>query len=204
MATARDRHQRGELEPEGAARGDPVPEELELGPEAAAEHDQPAGGGVGLHPAHRRAPVRRDRGSGGEGDEPTTTTISVAEQEGALAGVLGGALDAAREEVAEEDVGAGPEPGAEDAVGDEGAVAHPRAAGDEGREGADEADEAADEDRLAAVAGEVVLDLFEALVADAERAGRGASTNSRPSRRPMKKLVVSPAQAENQAIAISR
>ena len=34
-----------------------------------------------------------------------------------------------------------------------------------GREGADEADEAADEDRLAAVAREVVLDLLEALVA---------------------------------------
>ena len=65
-------------------------------------------------------------------------------------------------------MGARPEPGAEDAVRDEGAVAHPRAAGDEGREGADEADEAADEDRLAAVAPEVVLDLFEALVGDPE------------------------------------
>ena len=54
------------------------------------------------------------------------------------------------------------------AVGDEGAVAHPRAAGDERGEGAHEADEAADEDRLAAVAGEVVVDLLEALVADPE------------------------------------
>ena len=90
------------------------------------------------------------------------------QQEGAFGRVLAGGLDAAREEVADEDVGAGPEPGAEDAVGDEGAVAHPGAAGDERGEGADQADEAADEDRLAAVAGEVVLDLFEALVADPE------------------------------------
>src|SRR6201999_4227031 len=59
-----------------------------------------------------------------------------------------------------------PEAGAKDAEGDEGAVAHPRAAGDERGEGADQADEAADEDGLAAVAREVVLDFFEALVAD--------------------------------------
>ena len=89
----------------------------------------------------------------------TMTTIVV---------VLGGALDAAREEIADEDVGAGPKAGAEDAVGDEGAVAHAGAAGDEGSEGAHETDEAADEDRLAAVAGEVVLDLFEAFVANPE------------------------------------
>src|SRR5680860_1406323 len=107
-----------------------------------------------------QAPVEQDRADGDDDQR--------AEQEGAAAGVLGGGVDAAREEVADQDVGAGPEPGAEDAVGDEGAVAHLRAAGDERRQGADDADPAADEDRLAAVPGEVVLDPLEALAADPE------------------------------------
>ena len=46
------------------------------------------------------------------------------------------------------------------------AVAHPRAAGDERGERADEADEAPDQDRLPAVAREVGLDLGEALGRD--------------------------------------
>ena len=59
-------------------------------------------------------------------------------------------------------------PGAEDAVGREVPVGHLAAAGDERRQRADQADEAADQDRLAAVAGEVALDLLEALVSDPE------------------------------------
>ena len=175
------RHQRGELEPEGAARRDPVPEEAELRAEAAHQPHQPAGRRVRLHPAHRRrAGSPRPAGSATDDAIATTTTISVASRKAPLPAYFAGGLDAAREEVADQDVGAGPEAGAEDAVGDEGAVAHPGAAGDERGEGADEADEAADEDRLAAVAVEVVLDPLEALVADPDpRAVAAARTRGR-------------------------
>ena len=57
-----------------------------------------------------------------------------------------------RGEVAEQREGRRPQPGAEHAVGQERPVRHPRAAGDERRQRADQADEAPDQDRLAAVA----------------------------------------------------
>src|SRR5205814_1113831 len=70
------------------------------------------------------------------------------------------------EEVAEEDVRRAPQTGAEDAVGEEGAVRHPRRSGDERSDRANESDEAADEDRLAAVPLEEAVDLLQPLVAD--------------------------------------
>src|SRR6185312_14940438 len=91
-----------------------------------------------------------------------------AEDDGAFARVLDRGVDRAREDVADHDRGADPDPAAEHAVREELAEAHAGAAGDEGGEGADEADEAADEDRFAAVAREEVLHLFEALVGEAE------------------------------------
>ena len=71
-----------------------------------------------------------------------------------------------------------------------------------GATGADQPDEAADEDRLAAVAVEEALDLLQPLLGDLDR-GPWRSRNSRPSRRPRKKLVMSPATAQTQTIAIS-
>src|SRR5262249_51643454 len=56
----------------------------------------------------------------------------------------------------------------EDAEGREVPVRHLAAAGYERREGANQPDEAADQDRPAAVTGEVVLDLLEARLADPE------------------------------------
>src|SRR5204862_3674874 len=64
-------------------------------------------------------------------------------------------------EVADQDQRRRPQTGAEDAEGSELPVAHPAAAGDERREGADEADEPADQDRPAAVAVEVAVDVAE-------------------------------------------
>ena len=138
-----------------------------------------------------------------EDNRPDDDDDQGAEQEGARARVLGGGVDAAREEVADQDVGAGPEPTAEDAVGEEVAVAHPRAAGDEGREGPHQADEATDEDRLAAVAGEVVLDPFEALVTDTKAGAMLEDELATEAAADEEACRVS-AQAANQAIAISR
>src|SRR5581483_1513223 len=91
------------------------------------------------------------------------------EDEAPLAGELRGAVEALRGEVADQGEGRRPEAGAEDAEGDELAVAHARAAGHERRQRPHEADEAADQDRLAAVVLEVGLDAGEALARDPER-----------------------------------
>jgi hypothetical protein len=88
------------------------------------------------------------------------------EQERPPPGELGRPVDAPRRHVADQREAGRPQAGPEDAVRDERAVAHPGAAGDERGEGADQADEATDQDRLAAVAGEVALDLREALRSD--------------------------------------
>ena len=96
----------------------------------------------------------------------------------------------------------GPEAGADDAVRDEAPVGQPRGAGDERRQRADEADEAADQDRLAAVPVEVALHLLEPLLRDLD-ARAVLVEERRPSRRPMKKLVVSPSTAQSQTSPIS-
>ena len=95
-----------------------------------------------------------------------------------------------------------PQPGAEDAVGDEGPVAHPRAAGDERRQRPHQADEAPDQDRLARRGARSTPRPARSARGVIRTFGPCRRTKSRPSRRPMKKLVVSPAQAQNQTIAI--
>jgi hypothetical protein len=74
-----------------------------------------------------------------------------------------GPVDVAPRDVAEQDEGRGPQAAADDVVGQELAKGHVRRPGHEGRDGADEAEEAADEDRHAAAALEERLDLLEAL-----------------------------------------
>src|SRR3954454_6929419 len=91
-----------------------------------------------------------------------------AESERGATGDLRDLVERAPEDVADQAEGRAPEPGAHDAVGQEAAVGHPRGAGDERRERADEPEEAADHDRLAAMPIEVVLDLVEALLGDAD------------------------------------
>ena len=88
------------------------------------------------------------------------------EQERALAGGSGRRVEALRGEVADQHEGRRPEPGAQHAEREVVAVPHPRAARHERRQGPDQPDEAPDHDRLAPVAGEVVLDPGEALVRD--------------------------------------
>ena len=82
------------------------------------------------------------------------------------------------------------------------AVAHARAAGDERRQRPDQPDEAPDQDRLAAVAGEVALDLLEALGRDPQPSARGGRTNSRPSRARAGSSSCRPAKAQTQMIAM--
>src|SRR5215207_3579213 len=79
---------------------------------------------------------------------------------------LGHGVETLGREVAGEDEGDSPEPGAEDAERGEGRVAHPAGSRDEWRERPYQADEAADQDRLAAVPGEVVLHLPQPLLRD--------------------------------------
>ena len=75
-------------------------------------------------------------------------------------------VERAPEDVAEDAEERGPRAAADDAVRDEAPVGEPGRAGDERRERAHEPDEAADQDRLAAVPVEVALHLLEPLVRD--------------------------------------
>ena len=77
-------------------------------------------------------------------------------------------VERAPEDVAERAEERRPQPAADDAVRDEAPVGQPRGAGDERRERPHQSDEAADQDRLAAVALEVGLDLLEPLLRDLE------------------------------------
>jgi hypothetical protein len=86
------------------------------------------------------------------------------ERERAAPGDARDLLEAAPEDVAEQAEGDAPRPGAEHVVGEEAPVADPRGAGRERHQRAHEADPAAQEDRLAAVAIEEPLDLGEALL----------------------------------------
>ena len=101
---------------------DPVPEEAELGLEAARQRRRASAvEPVALHPAHRRLRgSRRPAGGGRAKIVPTTRTISVPSRKAPRPAYSAAVVDAAREEVADQDVGGGPDPGAEDAVGDEG------------------------------------------------------------------------------------
>ncbi len=128
--------------------------------------DQPARRPHSLELADQLHPVLRHPQVADGEDDADRDGDQCAEQEGAAAGVLRRLVDAAREEVADQDVGARPDSRAEDAVRHEAAVSHARTAGDERRQRPHQADEAADQDRLAAMAAEVVLDLLEALVGD--------------------------------------
>ena len=97
---------------------------------------------------------------------PTISGDDHREREQRVLGVGQDGVDVLRGEVAEQREQRRPHPRAEDAVRRELPVGHPRAAGDERGQRPDEADEAADQDRLAAVSGEVVLDLLEPLRRD--------------------------------------
>ena len=77
-------------------------------------------------------------------------------------------VERAPEDVAERAEERRPEAAADDAVRDEAPVGKPGRAGDERRQRPDQPDEAADQDRLAAVALEVGLDLLEPLLGDLE------------------------------------
>ena len=91
-----------------------------------------------------------------------------AEAEDRLSDEVRDLVERAPEQVAEHAEERGPEAGADDAVRDEAPVGEPRRAGDERRERPHQPDEAADQDRLAAVAVEVALDLLEPLLGDLE------------------------------------
>jgi hypothetical protein len=89
-----------------------------------------------------------------------------AEAERRLAGYVGHLVERLPEDVAEHAEGGRPEPAADDAVRDEAAIGQARRPDDERRQSAHESDEAADQDRLAAVTLEVRLDLLEPLLVD--------------------------------------
>src|SRR5918998_5894416 len=80
-----------------------------------------------------------------------------------------GALDERAEEVAGEDHAEDPGEAADHVVGDELPVGHLRRARHDGREGADDGDEARDDDRLAAVLLVKLMRLFEVARAEDER-----------------------------------
>ena len=158
-------HQGRELEPE-APRRQPPGDEAQLRLDPPRDDDDRPGEPVSLHPRDQPAAVvglaqeaHRHHGADDHGDGDPEDQRRAARDLGRLVEALG-------EEVAEQRERCRPQPGAEDAVGDERPVAHPRAAGDERRQRANEADEATDQDRLAAVALEVGLDLSEALAGD--------------------------------------
>src|SRR5262249_34293509 len=144
------REQRGQLQPQPARR-EAAAEELELRPPAATEGDQgtkepalihlgdqlPAVGGVAEEPERQEDPDRDAH------DDP--------EDEQPLADDLGDLVEALSREVPRQDQPRRPEPRAEDAEGREVPVRHLAAAGYERREGANQPDEAADQDRPAAV-----------------------------------------------------
>jgi hypothetical protein len=91
-----------------------------------------------------------------------------AEREGALLGVVQDAVEALPEDVAEDQQHRRPAAGAEDVVGQEAPDRHSRGAGQERVDRADQADEAPEEDRLAAVAVEERLDGVDALLGQLE------------------------------------
>ena len=109
-------------------------------------------------PDLRPAPVGHHHGHDHADDE--------AEGEHRLSGDVRHLVEAAPEDVSQNAEGGGPEAGAHDAEGDEAPVGEPRGPGDERSERPNESDEAADEDRLAAVTVEVALHLLQALMRD--------------------------------------
>src|SRR3954452_18424561 len=162
----RDREGGGQLDPEHARR-EPIADEAKRRPQDSPhgiDHVPQHGRehGLALDPCAKlvAAAVRRDHAEDQRDED--------AEHERGPAGDPCDLLERAIEEVADQDVHGRPQARAEDAVRDEVAIAHPRRAGDERRHRPDETDEAADQDRLAAVALEVALDHFEALVRDLE------------------------------------
>ena len=131
---------------------------------------------------------------------PTTNPTTIAKTNSPLPTILVTVLEALREEVAEQDQARRPEPGPEDAEGREVPVGQPAAAGDERRQRADQADEAADQDRPAPVPREVALDLLKRSSVIRKRSPCW-TTNPRPSLAPSRKLTVSPAKAQAQVTA---
>ena len=99
-------------------------------------------------------------------DDPDDHRDGHPEAEDRLARHVRHPVERAPEDVAQRAEDRRPEAGPDDAVGDEAPVGEARRPGDEGRQGPDEADEAADQDRLAAVPVEVSIHLVEPLVRD--------------------------------------
>ena len=166
----REHRQQGrELQPQPARRH-PAPEE----PRARGSSRAPAASGVdSIRCARPRCGSRARAGSGEITTAPTTTATTIPNTSAPFPAICVARSRLCASEVAEQRERRRPEPGAEDAVRDEGAVAHPRAAGDERGQRSHQTDEAPDQDRLAAVAREVVLDLLEALVGDPHLRARG-------------------------------
>ena len=158
-------HQAGELEPE-AAGSQPRPDETGLRAQAAAEREQRAQSRDRVHAPDQRGTVLGHPQIADREHDRDHHPDDEAEHKQAPARQLCCPVDVLRDQVAEQGEPGRPETCTEDAVRQEGRVAHSRAAGDERGEGADEADEAPDQDRLAAVALEVRLDLGEALRRD--------------------------------------
>ena len=101
-----------------------------------------------------------------EEDDPDDQRDDEAEREQAARDPRRELVERAPEDEAEDAERRRPQAGAEDVVGQELAQRHVRRAGDERRDRAHEADEAADQDRHPAAALEEALDLLEALLGD--------------------------------------
>ena len=97
---------------------------------------------------------------------PTITATVTAKPNSACPTMCCDLVERAPEDVAEDAEERGPRAAPDDAVRDEAPVREPGRPGDERRQRADEPDEAADQDRLAAVPVEVPLHLLEPLVRD--------------------------------------
>ena len=143
-----------------------MPEEPHLRLDPPPERDQRPQHRHPLHPPRQALPVLTHAQEPDPEHQRHDRPDHGAEDEDAAARELGRLVDVLGDEVAEEGERRRPEARSEHAVGDERAVRHPRAAGDERRQRPYEADEPPDQDRLAAVALEVRLHLGEALLGD--------------------------------------
>src|SRR5262249_14119531 len=138
-----------------APGGQPATEELELRAEPPPELDDGAQIGPLLHLGHDLPAVLRLAEEAEAEEEGDDDADDDREHDESRPHRLGHRVEALRGEVAREDQPGRPEARAEDAVRRELSIAHAAAAGDERREGPDQADETPDQDRLAAVALEV-------------------------------------------------
>ena len=162
----------GQLEAELAGRQAP-PDEPDLGRDRPGDSPR-AGEGraddrpplLDVEPLADAPALRRVAQAPVRPDDPDARRDNDAEPEHGLAREVGDLVERLPEDEAEDAEQRGPQPRADDAVGEELAKRQPRRPGDEGSDRADEADEPADEDRLAAVALEVALHLREPLLGD--------------------------------------